>query len=143
MANLIPWRFFDLDRFFSEEEWETPSFLPVLGLKEPAINLYETDKELILEVEAAGFEPKDIEVSLENQNLYLKGKTAKKEEEKGKNYWRKEIRRESFERIIRLPVPVDEKKVEAVFKNGILKVVMPKINQEKEKKVKVEVKEEK
>jgi HSP20 family protein len=143
MAHLIPWRFFDLDRFFSEEEWETPSVLPVLGLKEPAVNLYETDKELILEVEAPGFEPKDIEVSLENQNLYLKGKTAKKEEEKGKNYWRKEIRRESFERIIRLPVPVDEKKVEAVFKNGILKVVMPKINQEKEKKVKVEVKEEK
>jgi HSP20 family protein len=117
--------------------------LPVLGLKEPAVNLYETDKELILEVEAPGFEPKDIEVSLENQNLYLKGRTTKKEEEKGKNYWRKEIKRESFERIIRLPVPVDEKKVEAVFKNGILKVVMPKISQEKEKKIKVEVKEEK
>ena len=143
MAHLIPWRFFDLDRFFSEEEWETPSVLPVLGLKEPAVNLYETDKELILEVEAPGFEPKDIEVSLENQNLYLKGRTTKKEEEKGKNYWRKEIKRESFERIIRLPVPVDEKKVEAVFKNGILKVVMPKISQEKEKKIKVEVKEEK
>ncbi|MGE4554583.1 MAG: Hsp20/alpha crystallin family protein [Candidatus Paceibacterota bacterium] len=141
MAHLIPWRFFDLDRFFSEDDWETPS-LPALSIKEPRLNLYETDKDLIAEVEAPGFDPKDIEVSLENQNLYLKGKMAKKEEEKGKNYWRKEIRKESFERIVRLPVAVDENKVEAIFKNGILKIVMPKVKQEKEKKVKVEVKEE-
>lgn len=143
MAHLIPWRFFDLDRFFSEEDWEMPSLLPVISLKEPAVNLYETDKEVVVEIEAPGFEPKDIEVSIDNQNLYLKGKTSKREEEKGKNYWRKEIRRESFERIVRLPVKVNEKEASASFKNGILKVVIPKIETEKEKKVKVEVKEEK
>ncbi|MGB9681102.1 MAG: Hsp20/alpha crystallin family protein [Minisyncoccia bacterium] len=143
MAHLVPWRFFDLDRFFSDEDFEGPSLLPVIGLKGPAINLYETDKEVVVEIEAPGYEPKDIEISIENQNLYLRGKTAKKEEEKSKNYWRKEIRRESFERIVHLPVKVEEKEAKATFKNGIVKVVIPKAGQEKEKKVKIEVKEEK
>jgi len=142
MADLIPRRLFNLDRFFSDEGWDFDQYFPVLKVPEPAVDLYETDKDVVVEVSVPGFDLKNIDVAIENQNLYLKGQKQQEEEKKGKDYWRKEIRSESFERIIRLPVAIDEKKTAATFKNGILKITMPKIQPSQEKKIKVKVKED-
>jgi len=135
---LIPWRPFNLDRFFDEDLIP----LPKISLAESAMDVYETEKEVVAEVNAPGFNPDKIEVSVSNGVLRVKGKIEEKKEEKKKNYWRKEIRHESFERMTRLPTAVAENKVKASYEKGVLKIVMPKTEKgkPKEKKVKIEVK---
>lgn len=137
---LIPWRpLFDLDKFFGDEDW----LLPVssrMELTRPAMDLKETDKEVIAEVEIPGFDPEKIEVSVKDGVLRVKGSMDEKKEEKEKGYWRKEIRTGSFERMVRLPVAVKEDKVEATYEKGVLKIVMPKTEAKPSPKVKIQVK---
>ncbi len=136
---IIPWRpFGDLDKFF-EENWFLPTF-PSIRIPEPAMDIYETDKEVIAEVNLPGIDPEKIDVSVKNQVLTVSGKSEEKKEEKEKGYWRREIRKGLFERMIRLPVPIKEDKVEANYEKGILKIVMPKAEIKKEKTVKIKVK---
>lgn len=136
---IIPWRpFGDLERFF-EEDWLLPAFPPI-RMPEPAMDVYETGKEVIAEVNLPGIDPEKIEVSVKNQILIVSGKTEEKKEEKEKGYWRREIRKGSFERMMRLPTAVKEDKVEANYEKGILKIVMPKAEAKKEKTVKIKVK---
>jgi HSP20 family protein len=138
---LIPWRPFDeLERFFSDEDW----FLPVLPKFQtgPVMDVYETDKDVIAEINLPGVDPEKVDVSVKNGILRVSGTSEEKTEEKKKGYWRKEIRRGSFERAIRLPTEVKEDKVEATYEKGVLKVVMPKVKTETaEKKVKIKVKD--
>lgn len=142
--SLIPWKpLFDLDDLFKEEEdW----FLPVLSRKEimkPAMDIYETDKDIVAEVNVPDFDPKNIEVSVEDGVLKVSGKMKEKKEEKKKGYWKKEIKRGSFERMIKLPTPVKEKKIEAAYEDGILKIVMPKEKAKPSSKVKIKIKKSK
>jgi HSP20 family protein len=138
---LLPWRsLFDLDRFFSDEDWFLPVF-PRQEILRPAMDLKETDDSLIAELEVPGFDPKDIEVSVEDGVLRVRGSMEEKKEEKEKGYWRKEIRRGSFERAVRLPVDVKEDAVEATYEKGVLRVVMPKTESKPKPKVKIQVKE--
>jgi HSP20 family protein len=141
--SLIPWKpFSDLDRFFNEDDW----FFPVFSwseLSRPALDLKETDKEIIVEVEVPGFDPEKIDIKVEQGVLRIAGKMDEKEEEKEKGYWRKEIRRSSFERVIRLPVEVKEEEVEATYDRGVLKISIPKAKPKAPAKVKIKVKENK
>jgi len=90
------------------------------------MDIYQTEKDVIAELNIPGFDPKKIEVSVNNQVLTVKGEMQETEEEKKRDYWRKEIRKGSFERMVRLPAEVDENKVEATYEKGVLKIVMPK-----------------
>jgi HSP20 family protein len=141
MYSLIPRDFFDMDRFFDEENWRLPQLFSI-KLSEPALDLYETDKEVVAELSVSGFDPKKIEATVEDQCLRIKGSMEKEKEEKKKEYWRKEIRKGSFERLVRLPSAVDEKKIKASYKKGVLKITMPKITVAKAKKVKIKVEKE-
>ncbi len=135
---LIPWRPLDLDRFFEDDDWFLP-VIPKTKLFEPAMNLYETDKEVIAELNLPNIDPEKVQVTVENQVLHVTGTTEEKKEEKKKGYWRKEIRSGSFERAVQLPVPVKEEKTEASYEKGVLKVVMPKQSEPKKKAIKVKV----
>jgi len=137
---LIPWKpFSDLEKFFGDDEWLLP-VLPRLDLKQPAMDIKETDKAIIAEVEIPGFDPEKVEVSVEDNVLRVKGSMDEKKEEKEKGYWRKEIRTGSFERMVRLPVALKENSVEATYEKGILKIVMPKAETKSAAKVKIKVK---
>jgi len=140
---LIPWKpFFDLDRFFEDEDW----FLPVIPRRkalEPAMDIYETDKEVVAEVNIPDYNPEKVEISVEDGVLRVSGKTEEKKEEKEKDYWRKEIRRGSFERMTKLPAAVKEDAVEAVYEKGVLKITMPKAKAKPASKVKIKIKEKK
>jgi HSP20 family protein len=139
--SLIPWRpFSDLDKFFGDEDWLLPVF-PRIEFAKPAMDLKETDKEVVAEVEIPGFDPEKIDVSVEDGVLRVKGSMDEKKEEKEKGYWRKEIRKGSFERMVRLPVAVKENAVEATYEKGVLKIVMPKAEAKPSSKVKIKVKE--
>jgi HSP20 family protein len=138
--SLIPWRpFSNLDKFFGDDDWLLPVF-PRVDFAKPAMDVKETEKEVVAEVEIPGFDPEKIDVSVEDGVLRVKGSMDEKKEEKEKGYWRKEIRTGSFERMVRLPVAVKEDAVEATYEKGILKIVMPKAEAKPSSKVKIQVK---
>jgi HSP20 family protein len=136
---LIPWRpFSEIEKFFSDDDWLFP-----LGhyFNEPAMDIYETDNEIVAKLNVPGVDPENINISVDNQTLRVSGKFEDKKEEKSKNYLRREIRYGSFERVAHLPMPVKEDKVEATYDKGVLQIVMPKAEKAKsEKKIKVKIK---
>jgi HSP20 family protein len=138
--SIIPWKpFSELDKFFGDDDWFMPVFQRA-DINKPAMDIKETDKEIIAEAEIPGFDPEKIDVSVEDGILSVKGSMDEKKEEKEKGYWHKEIRTGSFERMMRLPVPVKENEVEATYEKGILKIVMPKAENKQTSKVKIQVK---
>ncbi len=138
---LIPWKpFSGLENFFEDEDWLLP-IIPRSQSNAPVMDVYETEKDIVAEVNLPGVDPNKIDVSVEDQVLRISGATEEKKEEKKKGYWRKEIRKGSFERAIRLPAPVKEDKVEAVYDKGVLKIIMPKLSSKpQKKKIKVKTK---
>ncbi len=115
--------------------------MPIILGSKPAIDLYETDNELVAEANIPDFNPDDISISIENDNLIISGESKEENEEERKGYYKKEIRRGSFERMVRLPMPVDEDKINATYEKGILKVIMPKAEEKREgKKIKIKSK---
>ncbi|KPJ71483.1 hypothetical protein AMJ50_02030 [Parcubacteria bacterium DG_74_3] len=142
---IIPWRpFWDIDRWFEEgpDVWEGPEFrLPrVPMVRTPRMDISETEKEVIAEVELPGADPKNIDVEVKENILRVEAKTEKKTEEKRKGYYRKELSRGYYRRAIPLPVEVKGEKAQASYKDGILKVVIPKVGPKKEKKKSIKIK---
>lgn len=105
----------------------------------PALDVYETDKAVVVETPLAGVNPDDVKVSVEKGVLTLQGESSKEHEVEEKNYYRKEVRSGAFYRQIALPAPVHEDKVEATFEDGMLKVICPKAAPAAVKKIDVKV----
>jgi HSP20 family protein len=92
----------------------------------PQVDVTETDKEVKICAEIPGVEPKDIDVSIEENLLTIKGEKKSEREEDEKGQYRMERSYGSFERSIPLPMAVDETKAKAEFKNGVLRLTLPK-----------------
>ncbi len=105
----------------------------------PAIDMYETDEKLTVEVELPGLEAKDVEISLEDDVLRIRGERRFSSEVKEENYHRIERAYGMFERSIPLPRKVDEEKVSATVSDGVLKIEMPKVEEAKPKKIPIKV----
>lgn len=105
----------------------------------PAIDVYETKDSVMVETSLAGIDPKDVEVSVQNGVLTIKGESKKETEVDEKNYYRKEVRGGSFYRQVALPAKVREDKVSAEFENGLLKIRAPKSAEAVGKKVNVKI----
>ena len=93
------------------------------GLNVPAVNVAEGEKGFEIEVAAPGYEKGDFNISLDNNVLLIKAEKEVSKEEKKMH--RKEFEYASFERAFTLPENVDEEKIEASYKNGILKLFIP------------------
>jgi HSP20 family protein len=116
----------ELDRWFdrlAEAKWDE---LPTLGEWAPTMDISETKDSLIVKVEAPGMDQKDIEISLQENLLTIKGEKKQEKEEKDERYHRVERSYGAFVRSVRLPVAVDGGKVSATVKNGLLTVTLPK-----------------
>jgi len=138
--SLVPFKsFFDQEDLFEADNWLMPVFNRS-DISKPAMDVYETDKEVIAEVSIPNFDPEKIDVSVEDEILKVAGKMEEKSEDKGRGYWKKEIRSGSFERMVRLPVLVNEDSVDAVYEKGILKITLPKLKKKSSTKVKVKIK---
>jgi HSP20 family protein len=109
-----------LDRFWDGDE------MPNIGAWTPDVDIVETKEELTIKAEVPGIEAKDLQVTLENGILTLRGEKRQETEQKEERLYRTERRYGSFTRSIRLPANVDAAKATAAFKNGVLTVVMPK-----------------
>jgi len=105
----------------------------------PAIDVYETEKEVVVEVPLAGINPEDVEISIENDVLSIKGETKKESVVDDKNYYRKEVRSGSFFRSVALPAHVVSGKAEAESIEGMLKITITKATESKPKTIKVKV----
>lgn len=104
----------------------------------PAVDIYESDNSLVVEAELSGLDPDDIDVSIDNNILTVKGERKKISEVKEENYYRIERAYGTFQRSIRLPSEVDAEKIEANYENGVLKVSVPKIEPKKAKKIPIQ-----
>lgn len=103
----------------------------------PAVDIFETENELILTAEVPGIEDKDIEIKIEDNTLSLKGERKFEKETKEENYHRIERAYGSFYRSFTLPNYIDQDKIRAEHQNGVLKITMPKKAELKPRKVKV------
>lgn len=128
-----------MDRFFDNDEGFFP-MMPERSAMRPLMDIYEKGSNVIAEMNVPGIDADKIEVSVKDGILHVSGISEEKKEEKEKGYWRKEIRKGSFERMVRLPVPVKEDKIEATCENGILMIIMPKTGERPGKKIKVTAK---
>ncbi|MFW6283090.1 MAG: Hsp20/alpha crystallin family protein [Minisyncoccales bacterium] len=138
---LVPFDpFKNLDSFFEEDDFSSLLSSPKVH-KVARMNIEETDEDVIVEAEVPGVDADDIDISIEGDILKMKAGKEERTEDEGKNYHRREFRRHYFERAARLPSKVKADEAEANYKNGVLKLKIPKREEEKSKKVKVEVEE--
>jgi HSP20 family protein len=110
------------------------------GSWSPPVDIYETDENIILQAELPGIERKDITLEVKDDVLTLKGDRKFEKEVKQENYHRVERSYGSFQRSFTLPSNIKRDKVEAEFKDGILEVILPKVEEAKPRQIKVEVK---
>jgi HSP20 family protein len=103
----------------------------------PVVDILETDNAFVLKVELPGVEKDDVDVSIDNRILTIKGE--KKNDNKDKKIHRTECRYGSFVRNFTLPQDVDVDKVEAACKNGVLSLTLTKMEQAKPKQIEVKV----
>ena len=96
------------------------------GVFSPSIDVVENDKDIRISAELPGMEEKDIDVSLSRDSLTIKGEKREEKEDKGKGYYRMERSYGSFSRTVPLPSEIDQDKVKATFKKGVLTVTLPK-----------------
>jgi len=101
------------------------------------VDVYQTDGEIDIQSAIAGIKPEDLDISVENDVVAIRGKREKQVEEKGQNYFYQECYWGRFSREIILPAEVDNSKAKATMKNGILTIKIPKIEGEKKKKIEV------
>jgi HSP20 family protein len=118
------------NRFFGERE-----IVPEVMV--PKVNLAETDKAFEVTLELPGIKPEEVKVELRNGELWVSGEKKEEKEEKGKTYHRIERRYGEFRRTIALPAVVKEASVDAQFKDGVLRITLPKAEQVLPKKIEV------
>jgi len=116
------------------QETEQPSITEWLNYEEGetegqlAIDVFQTDKKIIIKSTIAGVKPEDLKISLHHDLLTIKGHRSVKEEVKEEDYLYRECYWGSFSRSIILPAEVDNKRVEAELENGVLTITLFKNN---------------
>ena len=101
----------------------------------PSVNFFEKDGKYHLSAEVPGMTRDDISVTIHDGYVSISGKKETTKEEKEANYYMKETKYGSFSRSFHLPEEVDEAKVEATYKDGVLTVIIPKKEDTKTKKI--------
>jgi HSP20 family protein len=121
-----------MERFFGPEEGFN-------GLEKfaPRSNLAETENGFEVTVELPGMKAEEFNVEFKNGELWITGEKKEEKEEKGKTWHRVERHYGEFRRIFALPAPVNEEKVVAEYKEGVLRVTVPKAEAVKPKKIEV------
>ena len=107
----------------------------------PRVDVSETDTEVKVSAELPGMDEKDISVELQDDVLVLRGEKKREQEEKGKNWYRREQSWGSFQRAIELPAGVDAGKAKAQFKKGVLTFTAPKRPEEQVRRKTVPIEE--
>lgn len=105
----------------------------------PELDIYQNKDEVIVEASLPGVDPKNVQISIENDVLTISGDQEAKREVEDKNFYRQEIHRGHFHRSVALPNAVDGDRAKAVYEDGLLKITVPIQQRAKPRQVKVEV----
>jgi HSP20 family protein len=119
-----------LSRYFGGQEGTSPQFAP-------ALNVAETDGGFEVTVDLPGLDAKDVSVEMTDGVLVIAGQKQEEMEEKGKRFHRVERYHGSFHRSVTLPTPVDEDKIEAEYKDGVLRILLPKSERVRPRQIQV------
>jgi HSP20 family protein len=117
----------------SEEDWALG------GSWAPAVDIYEQGHDIVLKAELPGVDPKDVDVRVENNVLTLRGERKLDNEVKRENYHRVERSYGAFTRSFTMPNMVDTEKIKAEYKDGVLRVSLPKKDEAKPKQISINV----
>jgi HSP20 family protein len=123
-----PWRF----------EWPSFPELATLESKMPKVDVVERDNEIVVRAEVPGVDKKDLDVSVSDNTVTIKGSTRHEEKEEKGDYYRHEISTGAFSRMVSLPANVDGSKAKADFKDGVLELTIPKVGQSKRHSIKLD-----
>ncbi|MFN3741523.1 MAG: Hsp20/alpha crystallin family protein [Anaerolineales bacterium] len=143
MTGLIRWEPFRemltlremMDRMI-DEVFERPFGTTLIG-QLPAIDMYQTDNEVVVKAALPGVKADDVQISVTGDVLTIKGEIKQEEEQKGRSYHIREHRWGAFERSIILPTAVVADKAKAEFENGILTITLPKAEEVRPKTITV------
>jgi HSP20 family protein len=105
----------------------------------PPVDIHETKKDIVVTMDVPAIDPKEVTISVIEDRLTIKGERRKEEETKDADYYRAERVYGSFQRIIQLPSEVVGDKAKASYKDGVLKITIPKSQKAVPKEVKVEI----
>ena len=126
----------EMERVFDEffRGWLPWSWSPEYG---PALDVRQTESEVIVDLEVPGLKPEDLDISVSENVLTVRGeKKAERDEKKG-DYHVSERAWGSFSRTVQLPAPVDADKATATHKDGVVTITLPKTERSKAKKIQV------
>jgi HSP20 family protein len=125
-------------RFF---DWNLPERMhfPEIGLREPAIEVYEDKEEVVVKAEVPGLKKENLEVNITNHMLTIRGEKKQEVEKEKKGYYYSERSYGSFSRTVELPTDVRTEKAAAHFKDGILEIRLPKTEEAKKHEVQIKV----
>lgn len=105
----------------------------------PTVDVVDREDEVLVSLEMPGVDKDNIDVSIEDDTLTVKGTITRQAEQKEENYIKRERTYSSFERTLRIPVKINPEKIKAVLKNGVLEIHLPKAEEVKPKKIKIDV----
>ena len=133
-----------IDRFFEDPfqiaAFRNDPFRDLTGFEKsfsPRVDVSETDKEFKVSAELPGMDEKDIQVTFGRGRLTISGKKESEKVEEDSQYYRRERSYGSFQRSVALPSEINEEKIDAVFKKGILKITIPKTGSAQTKKISI------
>jgi len=128
--------FGDMDRLFDDflgRRWLRPAgwerFAELPGF--PSVDVIDRDDEVLVRADVPGYKKEDIDISVSNSTLTIKGETKTEEKEEKGDYYRCEISRGAFSRMVPLPAEVDDAKAKASMKDGVLELTLPKLEKSK------------
>jgi HSP20 family protein len=123
------------DRFFADFALPSIAFEDTEWM--PAFDVSETDKELIVKGEVPGMDKKDINITVSDGMLTIRGEKKHEKKEENEHYHRVERRYGAFSRTMRLPHEVEADKVDATYKEGVLSIRLPKSEAVEPKKIEI------
>jgi HSP20 family protein len=134
-----------LDDIFSENwgmpsRWELPEWsrLRKLKLTRPSIDIVDRDDDIMVRADVPGVNKENLDVSFTDNTVTIKGSIREEKKEKKGDYFRNETMKGSFSRTVYLPSDVDGSKAESAFKDGVLEVLVPKVDKAKRIRVNVD-----
>lgn len=116
-------------------EW--PAF-PEFEMTMPKVDVVDRDDEVLVRAEVPAVHKEDVEISITGNMVTIKGESKHEEKEEKGDYYRCEISRGAFSRMVTLPADVDESRAKASLKDGVLELILPKLEKAKRRTIKVD-----
>lgn len=144
-AALSPWE--EMERFFETAfprnmmrfgRWPWAEWAPRFEGKMPAVDVIDRPDHVLVRAEIPGVKKEDLDISVSDNMVTIRGTTKHEEEKKEEQYYRREMSRGEYSRSISLPADVDSAEARATFKDGILELTLPKTAPSRRRSIKVE-----